>query len=168
MPATVAVPLVSAAIGGATSIVGSRMASNASRRAADTQAQAATRAERDTRQSTADALAYIDRMRSSGMPAASGSQSYLARLMGIPGATPSAVPSMSTLKPGTSLDMRLSPIERPQAYEQLFGAVPAGSGQTPMAAQRSKVMLRAPNGQQQLVPANQVDHFLSLGATRVQ
>lgn len=177
MPAAIAVPLISAAVSGATTIIGSKMASNASRRAADTQVAGAARAEEDTRRSTQQALDYIERARMGGMPAASPSMGYLGRLMGLPGASGGGMPGgpspAGTLKPGASFDM---PGSRrlnigADGYSQLFGAMPgANAGPAGAAVPRSggTVMLRAPDGRTRAVPADQADHFLRLGATRVQ
>lgn len=154
MPATVAIPLITAGASAATSLVGAKMASNASKKAAETQERAAGRAQVDTRRATGDALSYIDRMRSGGGVQAQppASQSYLSGLLGIPR------PQMPTNVP---------PMGGGQ-YGAMFGA-PGGAPAGPMAQPRGGglVMLEAPNGQRKQVPAEQAEHFISRGARRV-
>lgn len=150
-------------------IIGSKMAANASNKAAKTQADAGMRAAEDSRRASQDALAYIERSRS--MPAASGTQSYLSRLLGVPqggamgGSTGAPSMAMPMLKPGAGSD----------GYMHVFGQTMPGAN-APLSGVTSgpsatvgggMVRLKAPNGMIKAVPADQAEHFLRLGAERV-
>ena len=125
MPALLAAPwfapVVTAGASAATSIFGAKKAAGASKDAAKTQADASGRAEADSRRATADALRYIEGMRTGGPSYAPGStQGYLSTLLGVPqrspmlagtGAAPMGQPGQMPGRPG--------PVDY---YAQLYGA----------------------------------------------
>lgn len=176
MPAAVAVPLITAAVSGTTSIVGAKMASNASKNSAKTMADAGNAAAADSRQATADAMGYIERLRTQGPSRSGPAAGYLSTLMGIPGSQPagSSMPTFAEGKPAEGPYMRLFGQSIPGASVPI-GFQPgqpgpmkqAGYGQS-AGARGAMVLMEAPNGSRKSVPAQQVDHFTSLGAKVVQ
>src|SRR5574343_1482344 len=172
MPATVAVPLISAAVRGATTLVGAKMASNSAKNSAKTMADAGNAAAADSRQTAADAMAYIERLRTQGAPKPGPAASYLSTLMGIPGSqSANAIPTMSQQPdgpymklfgqsiPGASVPIGFTPQGQPG---------PAKFGPPQAARSGGMVIMEAPNGSRRAIPSQQVDHYTSLGAKVVQ
>jgi hypothetical protein len=130
MPAAVAVPLITAAVSGTASVVGAKMASNASKNSAKTMADAGNAAAADSRQATADAMGYIERLRTQGPSRSGPAAGYLSTLMGIPGSQPMAASaqSMPTFAEGKQPDgpyMRLFGQSMPGASVPI-GFTPSG------------------------------------------
>lgn len=135
MPAAIAVPLITAGVSAGAGIAGSKIAANASKKAAKTQADASLEAQRSSDAATARALDYIESMRTGGMPRTEApAASYLSRLLGVgprqaspmlrgSGAGPMVRPQPVGMKPGVMAGgpspMGVGPTIDP--YQRLFG-----------------------------------------------
>lgn len=142
MPAALAIGLVTSAI---TNLVGSKVASNAAKKAAQTQSASADRAMQFEREGQDKALAAINQNygRAAGLY-----DPYMAIGRNV-------MPSLTALA-GSNYGKGGSPIYVPQqAPPPSLAATPAAGG---------TVMMMAPNGQRKQVPANQVDHYRQRGA----
>lgn len=130
--------LIMGGLAAAGNVAGSAIAAHGAKSAAKTQATAAQAAAAATNRATTQATNYLQQGRAQNNGGMqSGAMNSLYQFAGVPRA--------------------------PQAPSY-------GAPQGPMGApppQGGLVMLRAPNGQQKAVPANQVDHYVQLGATKV-
>lgn len=119
MPAAIAIPLVTAGVSAGTQIIGSRMAANASKKAAETQVQGAREAQRSTEAATRQALDYIEALRNGagGGYSLSPTASHLSTLLGMPRRSPMLAGT------GASPMLRPQPVPMQPAnpYQQLFG-----------------------------------------------
>lgn len=160
---------VTAAAGAQTAgmMYGAKKSADASRDAARIQSDAADRAAQRQQAATQQALGYIDTIRANPRPAnygpvGNGAVDKLGSMLNIP-QRPSAgpMPMNAPMAPPTNMPQ---PAGRPMPYSLDAGRniVP-----NPAASGSGLVMLRAPNGQQKAVPANQVDHYVNIGAVKV-
>lgn len=141
--------LIKAGLAAGSQVIGSTIAAGASKKAAETQERAATRAATDTRQSTADALAYIERMRTGGAaPTMSPAHASLSRLLGVPS--------------GDAAPMAAS---RPR-LSRVFGASPMPNG-APAAMATDMVLVEAPDGSRRRLPSSVAQQAIARGARRV-
>lgn len=177
MPAAVAIPLVSAAIGAGTTIVGAKMGANASRRAGDIQARAADQALGVEREQLAYDRAQNDWRRSQydramqeyeGWRTGPQAQALNTRL-GLPSSGPSA-PPVSRIPPASSWPPFSTTMPMPRQTVTM-GELMASSSKTPArytgAARPEAVPMRQSNGDTRLVPIRHVSYYERLGAKRV-
>lgn len=119
MPAAIAVPLITAGVSAGTQIVGANMASNTSKKAAQTQVDASREAQRSSEAATRQALDYIESLRNGagGGYSMSPTASHLSTLLGMPRRSPMLAGT------GASPMLRPQPVpmQAPNPYQQLFG-----------------------------------------------
>ena len=158
MPAAVAVPLITGAISGATTLAAAKMGANASRRAGDIQATYADRALADETRRRADHDAAYRQWQGGSEVAKLGDLLGLAR-----GQNP--LPTSSTMPVRTG-----SPQPMPRQTTTINELRSVGSGSTPAAQNVQRmVTLRAPDGEQRTFAASdpRVQRHLQRGAVRV-
>lgn len=153
MPAAVAIPLIMAGTSAATSVIGAKMASNASKKAADQQAASATQA-----------MGVVDRAYAPYLQAGQQAAGMLGRLVGPTAGTKYASPAPSGTpynpapqsRPGTA--MPRPPMDSAGGMPQSMGGM---VGQT--------IKLQSPDGSETMdVPAWQAEAFIARGARRVR
>jgi hypothetical protein len=167
MPAAIAIPLVLGAATGAANIVGAKMASNASKKAAQTQADAGTKAIQMQQAGQDKAVAALDR---SYGQAAGLFDPY--RQLGL-----NALPNVQRLAgsgyPGGGMPQPYqmpgnTPQAMPQGLSRMGQQAPAAMSQPQGLGQSGTVLMRAPNGTTSPVPMAQVEHYKAKGAQVVQ
>lgn len=122
MPAAIAIPLVTAGVSAGTQIIGSRMAANASKKAAQTQVDASREAQRSSEAATRQAIDYIEALRNGagGGYSMSPTASHLSTLLGMPRRSPmlTGTGASPMLQPKP---VPMSPMRPVDPYQQLFG-----------------------------------------------
>ena len=163
MPAVI--PLVVAGVSAYASYKTAKSGADASKQASQVQVDASNKAMDYQQQQQRQAMQYAERMRTMPLqgPPQGGAQSYLSQLMRIPGGSNSfsGAPPMAS-----SAGYQFQPAMGNAAgsgggnlgYAGLMGGPSAGGGM---------VMLQAPTGEQQSVPADQAQAYIARGARRV-
>lgn len=154
MPAAIAIPLITAAATGTASVISSRLQSNANRDASRTEADYNRRALEAAREEQEYRRRFDEDERNYRRQQATDYRSRLDPYV----------------RGGADAQQRLNGLMYGSRYQ------PAGPQQAPVApparpspapAATATVLMRAPNGQTQQVPAAQVEHYAARGAVRV-
>ena len=173
MPAAVAVPLALTGGSVASSLIGGKMASSAAKKAAEQQQQAAQEARQYLEPLYQQARAYAEPLYGQALQIAQ-EQNALGRA-GLQPFASAGTQGMTALSSLLGLPQQAMASPSGAAPVNRAGMAPAGylpSAQTmprtgTLPTQAPTVMLRAPNGQTQAVPADHVDFYLARGAQRV-
>jgi hypothetical protein len=157
-------------VGGSAAIqaYGAHKASKAAKEAAATQSASADQALALQKQMYDQTRQDLAPYRETGNTALSSLSSFL----GLPANTPSPTVPAATPPAGLAPQAGAPPSHQLPQLQTPVGGQPYGPGHGYVAAPPSQpgsvlVMLRAPNGQTKQVPADQVDYYVSRGATKV-
>lgn len=166
--------IIGAGIAAGSQVVGGVVASKANKKAAELQAESTQKAldeqKRQYDTTRADTERMYQQQRTDEAPYLGLGAGAVGALQYGLGLTPPTPTAPKPTLPGAPIPGPTTPPVRPAGPPQgalgRFSGGPQGSG-LPSGSTGSGVPMRAPNGQQKMVPPDQVAHYTALGATVV-